>query len=120
MGATGWHHFGPYDSDLALALERLCRRVVADGEYRNLWRPPEQERADVTAYVDELIADIGLDATVARYDQNDKGIVPTTREDVITILCTDQTEPPQTLHDILRYHGIEGTNSILDYIASPN
>jgi hypothetical protein len=118
MGANLWFHFGSYHPDLTCAVELLYEKVVTEDDYRSLWLPPDQEHAAIESYLDQHIAEFGLAYTLERYSYNAKGIVPTSRADLITVLRSDQQEPPRTIREIIQYHGVEGTQSILDYAHS--
>ena len=40
MGGEPWFHVAPYQSDIPAALEALCQRVFAEGEYRGSEEKP--------------------------------------------------------------------------------
>jgi hypothetical protein len=50
MGASGWHYFVPYDSDVARALAALRAKVFASGDY---YRPRRGKRPRT---VEDLVA----------------------------------------------------------------
>jgi hypothetical protein len=37
MGATGWFHEVPWQSEVQTALDELCARIFANGSYRQMW-----------------------------------------------------------------------------------
>lgn len=120
MGASGWVHFGPYNQNFTHAIATLCQNVFEAGDYLQLWCPIEEQRALIAASTDRFIADHGLDYVLRIYQCNLKGITPTTRDDIIDILLSDQVEPPRTIEELLRYNRLEGTHSILDYMHDGN
>ncbi len=120
MGASGWAHFGPYDQNFTRAIATLCQNVFDAGDYLQLWRPIEEQRALIAEATDRFIADHGLDYVLKVYQYNLKGITPTTRDDIIEIRLSNQIEPPRSIQELIRYNRLEGTHSILDYTHDGN
>lgn len=118
MGASAWSHFGPYRENLVEAFQLLCQKVFEEGDYYHLWVPPAEQRRRAEETVDRMIAREGLDYSLDVYQMNRKGITPRSREDLVRIFLSDQTEPPRTIQELVRYNELDGTHSVLDFTFS--
>jgi hypothetical protein len=56
MGASGWHHFVPHDTDVKAALDRLQQDVFATGAF---YRPRRAKRAVTIAELRAVCAEEG-------------------------------------------------------------
>lgn len=93
MGASGWHYFVPYQVDIRQAFDALREDVFRRGDYTGpeVMSPEEKDR--MRQINDELRRNI---PGIALSDP------------------TDDDSPPQTIEELVRRCGEEGTHSILD------
>jgi hypothetical protein len=97
----------------------LCESVFATGDYWQRWKPWPQICQDIEACVDAEIAFLGLEECLA-LTQRIAGarMAIRNRADVIEfslMLQPFSPTPPATIEALIRYNGVSGTHSILDY-----
>ena len=92
MGASGWHYFVPYDSDINGALNRLREEVFKQGKY---YKP--------ALFYEKLLQDIG--------DQLESDVV----EGVEKSIEEYRTMPePESIDELIEMNAESGTHSIID------
>lgn len=92
MGASGWHYFVPYQSDIKVALYQLRKKVFNDGDY---YKPAQ--------FYSRLLNDIG--------DQLEPEVIDGLKK---TIEEYKSRPEPQTIEDLIELNAEAGTHSIID------
>jgi len=101
VGASGWHHFVPYQEDIESALQKLRQQVFASGNYY---------RVDHSEYRNMTEEDMRKRLNEGRVEL---------QEEVKEIMLDDwrqiqRLKEPTTIQELLRWNRESGTHSILD------
>ena len=92
MGASGWHYFTPYQSDIKAALQQLRQQVFVEGEY---YKP--------VLFYTKLLKDIG--------DQLEPEVIEGLKRSIEEFRVRPE---PQSIEELIKMNAEAGTHSIID------
>ena len=92
MGASGWHYFVPYQSDVMAALHQLREKVFVEGEY---YKP--------ALFYAKLLNDIG--------DQLEPEVIDGVKKSIEEY---ESRPEPHTIDELIEMNAEAGTHSIID------
>ena len=99
MGASGWSHFVPYQTDINAALQEIRQQVYERGDYY---------KADHSGWRNETEAEL-----LARQPNDDPHIRQIMLEEWRQI---NQLQEPTDIKSLIRWNREEGTHSIIDIL----